>query len=323
MENRARWRLDVGIAVAIGLTSATLCWAFLHRFQLGAADFNWAYDAARYLVRGENPYRHTPQGAIPYPLPAALLALPFAALSRELAGALFFGASSALLAFGLSRDNRQRLAIFLAYPYWSALMNAQWAPLLMCAAFFPIVSGVWIVKPNIALPVAVTYPSRKGLAAACGLLLASLIWLPRWPWEWLRQLGGYQHFFPLLVLPGPLLLVAAWRYRDRDARMLLFQSIMPQRWFYDCFLLWLIPKTRRQAVITVGLSWVIGIWRWYVPARTMQQVGLWCVLWFYLPMLGVVLYRTVTEAGAGSAKGRESSHSSQNDSTAKPQKTLQ
>lgn len=291
MKNSARsWR-DPGIAAGIGAVSAALCWAFLRRFHLGAADFNWAYDAARYLLRGEDPYLHTPAGAIPYPLPAALLALPFAALPRELAGALFFGGSSALLAFGLCRSDSQRLAIFLAYPYWSALMNAQWAPLLMCAAFFPLVSGAWIAKPNIAAPVAITYGTRKGLVASAVLLAASLIWLPRWPVEWVRQLGGYQHYFPLLTIPGPLLLFALWRYRDCDARFLLLQSIVPQRWFYDCFVLWLIPKTRRQIVITVAASWVIGIWRWYVPARTMAQVGLWCVLWFYLPMLGIVLFR--------------------------------
>src|SRR5664279_1586652 len=119
------------VATAIGVISGILCWAFLHRFQLGAADFNWAQQAARALVSGTNPYANTPLGTIPYPLPAAILALPFARFPPELAGGLFFGISSALLAFGLIRQDPQRLLIFLAYPYWAALMTAQWTPLLM------------------------------------------------------------------------------------------------------------------------------------------------------------------------------------------------
>jgi len=31
----------------------------------------------------------------------------------------------------------------------------------------------------------------------------------------------YEHFFPLLVLPGPLLALALWRYRDKDAWFLV------------------------------------------------------------------------------------------------------
>jgi len=55
--------------------------------------------------------------------------------------------------------------------------------------------------------------------------------------------------------------------------------------------LWLIPKSRRGILATVACSWVVGIWRWYRIPQTMQQVGLWCVLGFYIPMLVVVLLR--------------------------------
>lgn len=279
------------VPLAIGVLSGMLCWTFLHKFHLAGADFNWPYHAARTLLAGGNPYQDTPAGTIPYPLPAAILALPFASLPPDLAAAMFFGISSALLALGLIRHSPERLLIFLAYPYWAALMTAQWTPLLMSAAFFPLALAFCIAKPQIGTPVALTSLSFKGLIAAAALIISSLIIRPQWPHEWLSQIHGYQHFIPFLVFPGPLLALALLRRSDRDARLLLFFCVLPQRWFYDSFILWLIPKSRRTILATVFFSWIVGIWRWYHVPISMQQVGRWTVLGFYLPMLIVVLFR--------------------------------
>jgi hypothetical protein len=278
-------------AAAIGIVSGAMCWVFLRHFHLGGADFGWAHRAARALLTGENPYANTPAGAIPYPLPAAIAALPFAPFPLEIAAALFFGISSGLLALGLIRQSPERLLVFLAYPYWAALMTVQWTPLIMASAFFPLAFAFCIAKPQIGAPVALTHSSRTGWIAAAFLLLASFVLRPGWPLEWIPQLHGYQHFVPLLVLPGPLLALALWRWRDRDALLLLLACILPQRWFYDSFILWLIPKTRRSILATVACSWGVGLWRWYHTPHTMQQVGMWCVLGFYVPMLVVVLIR--------------------------------
>jgi hypothetical protein len=278
-----------------------LCWAFLRRFQLGGADFNWAYRAARALLAGENPYANTPAGTIPYPLPAALAALPFAPFPPEIAGALFFGISSGLLALGLIRQGPERLLIFFAYPYWAALMTAQWTPLIMCTAFFPLALAFCITKPQTGTPVALTHASGKGLMAALALLLACFVLQPRWLLEWIRQLQGYRYFLPILVVPGPVLALALWRWRDRDAQLLFLACVLPQRWFYDSFILWLIPKTRRSVLATVACSWVAGIWRWYHIPRTMHEVGLWSILGFYLPMLVVVLFRARQQPALDSA----------------------
>jgi hypothetical protein len=71
--------------------------------------------------------------------------------------------------------------------------------------------------------------------------------------------------------------------------------ILPQRWFYDSFLLWLIPKTRRSILATVACSWMVGLWRWYHMPTSMRQVGFWVVLGFFLPMLAIVLLRSRAE----------------------------
>jgi len=280
------------VSAAIGVASGTLCWSFLHHFQIGAADFGWAHDAARTLLSGGDPYANTPVGSIPYPLPAALLALPFAPLRAEIAAAVFFGMSSGLLALGLTRQCPERLLIFLAYPYWAALMTAQWTPLIMCTAFFPLALTFCVAKPQIGAPVAITHISRAGLTAAGVVLLASFLIRPRWIWEWIPQTHAYQHFVPFLIVPGPLLVFALWRWRDRDARLLFLCCILPQRWFYDSFLLWLIPKTRRSILATVASSWVVGLWRWYHMPHSFHEAGRWVVLGFYFPMLAVVLLRS-------------------------------
>jgi hypothetical protein len=133
--------------------------------------------------------------------------------------------------------------------------------------------------------------TRRGLLACVLLFALSLIVMPQWPRLWLAQSPNYQHFIPLLVFPGPLLLLALLRYRDRDAWLLLLAALMPQRWFFDSFILWLIPKSRHQILPTLLFSWGAGIWRWYHLPASFAEVGRVAVIFIYLPMLAVVLFR--------------------------------
>jgi hypothetical protein len=96
----------------------------------------------------------------------------------------------------------------------------------------------------------------------------------------------------LLVFPGPLLLLALLRYRERDAWLLLLAALMPQRWFFDSFTLWLIPKSKREMLLTAALSWGAGIWRWYHQPANFTEVGRLAVIFLYLPMLVVILFRS-------------------------------
>jgi len=66
---------------------------------------------------------------------------------------------------------------------------------------------------------------------------------------------------------------------------------MPQRWFFDSFILWLIPKSRREIIVTVFFSWCAGLWRWYHPPHSFVEVARLVVIFTYLPMLGIVLMR--------------------------------
>jgi len=291
----------IAISAVIGLLAGSFCTFVLRHFHQDAADFRWAIHLAQRFLAGQNPY-DTPLEQ--YPFPAALFGLPFVRLRPELAAGTFYGLSSFLLALGLTRHGYHRLLVFLAYPYWIGLLTAQWSTAIFASAFFPLLLPLTMVKPQVGLPVFLTRLSRRGLVACLLVGLVSLALLPQWPRLWLGQAGFYEHFYALLVLPGPLILLALWRYRDRDAWLLILTAVMPQRWFFDSFILWLIPRTRREILATVFLSWCAGAWRWYHPPHSYTQVGRWIVLATYLPMLAIVLMR-----------GRDSAADSPTDAT--------
>jgi hypothetical protein len=281
-------RLRILVSMAIGVATGVLCWHILDHFHQGAADFAWARWGAQALLARQNPYDAPMQL---YPLTAIFFGFPFVWLTPAVAGGAFYGASSALLAFGLTRHGWHCLLVFLAYPYWAGMLTAQWSPLIMAGALFPLLLPVSMAKPQIGLPVFLTHLSRRGVLACVVFGLISLAVMPAWPRLWIAHFGSYEHFIPLLVLPGPLLALAAFRYRDRDAMLLLTMAIMPQRWFYDLLVLWLIPKSRRELLITVFFSWGAGIWRWYHVPHSYTEVARWAIGCIYLPMLGVILVR--------------------------------
>jgi hypothetical protein len=283
-----RLRPRILISAAIGLASAGICWFVLARFRLGAGDFNWAIWVAQDLLAHRNPYDRPMQL---YPLPCAIFGLPFVWMRPEVAGGAFYGISSALMAFGLSRNSYHRLFVFLAFPYWAGLITAQWTPLIIASALLPPLLPATLAKPQLGLPVVLTRATRIGLLACAFVAALSFLILPRWPWLWIHNLHQYMYFIPFLVLPGPLLALALLRFRSRDARFLLFMALVPQRWFYDMLILWLIPKSWRELSLTVLVSWSAGVWRWYHIPHSITAVGRCALLAFYLPMLVVVLSR--------------------------------
>jgi hypothetical protein len=285
-------RTRILISLAIGAVSGFLCWRILAHLNLGAGDFVWAIRNATYLLHVQNPYDSPLEQ---YPMTAAMVALPFVKLPGAVAGGIFYGISSALLAFGITRDGYVRLLVFLAYPYWAGMLVAQWSPLIAAASFFPLLLPLTMAKPQVGLPVALTHLSRRGLISCFGVLTLSIVLMPKWPIWWIHQWGGYQHFVPLLVFPGILVLLALLRWRNKDAQLLILAALMPQRWFFDAFILWLIPKTRRELLWTVVLSWVPGIWRWNHVPHNSTEVGQWSVMFLYMPMLAVILFRYAKE----------------------------
>jgi hypothetical protein len=254
-------------------------------------DFYWAHRAARDLIAGVDPYGHsTSMGMVPYPLPAAFVGLAFSWLPASTAGAVFFGTSSALLAYLITGHGaRWQLLLFVSTPYLLAAKGVQWAPLLMCVPFLPALLPLVLVKPTIGVVVLLqTRLTRWNVGATIVVAFVSLLVAPSWPMQWLSQTRGYTGFVPFLTVPGLLLLLAIRRWRDARARTLLSMGCVPQQlYLYDTLLLWRIPRTERDMVMVTAMSWALfALTLWGVPRAWWPWA---IVMTLYWPSLALVL----------------------------------
>jgi hypothetical protein len=104
------------LALAIGLISGVLCAAVQFNAGSTAGDFTWAWRAANDLLAGRDVYQQAfGDDKVPYPLPAAFAALPFAFLPPQIAlsGVGFF-ATPRCGAVKRSRDGLPKCQDFLA-----------------------------------------------------------------------------------------------------------------------------------------------------------------------------------------------------------------
>jgi hypothetical protein len=297
------------IQVSLAIACALAAWgAFIAYFALSAApahlakDFSWPLRAAQTLLNGQNPYAEIrPTGPYPYnapffyPLPAALIALPFALLPPAVAGAMFVGLSSGLLAFGLARtrDGLAKLPLFASAPFCMAALLAQWSPLMLAGAVLPVLQFLGAAKPNVALPCFMYRPTVRGLVIGAAFVGVSIVVMPSWPLDWRHALQNAPRYrAPITYFGGPLLLLALVRWRRPEARTLLAMSLMPQlTLFYDQLPLWLIPTTAWRSLALSALSWVA--WAQWYPSRAIPtHVAIarpWVFGLIYLPALILVL----------------------------------
>ena len=282
-------------AICIGVVSALLCYIRLTALDRGAGDLSWSIRGAAQLWSGHNPYHDPALGPdqpypfndpLFYPMPALLIATPLMPLPAPLAGALFIGGSVGLLAWGIGRDGWRLWPLLLSAPLWSAVFTVQWSPLLTAAALVPALLPLTIAKPNIGLPLLLATPTRLNLAWTATLLGISMVILPSWPLDWLHNAGQHKVFVPALVFPGMIVLLAAWRWRDPRARLLLLTALMPQRAIYDQLGLLLTARSWQQALLLALGSWIAVIGWWLGPGVVQR----WIVVWMYLPALATVMW---------------------------------
>lgn len=289
--------ISLGLAIVWGLLAGGLCFLICQNIFPGAGDFNWALDTARALLAGRDPYAFESSPLlVPYPLPVALFGLPLSGMPDSLAAALFFGISSALLAYGIARSGEPwRLLIFVTPVYFYALTFAQWSPLIVASWFFPVLAPLLsLIKPQVALPIALNRLTRPGLLLAAVVLGISLLLYPTWPWRWLAMTGDYQRLVPILTLPSGWVLLAALLYwRDERARLLLGMAVLPFRASYDLLALWLVPRTPSQMWMLVGLSWL----PLFISDQAFDVKPEWSVPLLFVPCLIFVIINAWREQG--------------------------
>jgi hypothetical protein len=300
------------VALAIGVASAALTASFLRPGLV--TDFTFWWTTARLVLDGANPYtlltKYDPSAPPPYdapfayPLPTVLAVVPLTWLPLRTAAVVFAGISGSVLAHALTRRAWWPLVTCLSAPYVMAILDGQWSPLIMAVALVPRLIPLLWCKPTLGL-VALAYvlPEREqrraivvGVVVAVAVGVATLAVIPTWPWQWVRTaMLTINHSAPITRPFGFVLLLALLRWRRREAWVLLVMACVPQLLlFYDQLLLWLIPRTRREATALTAVS-AVGMLTCtlsYGPNTAFALVaGPWVMASCYLPALLLVLWQ--------------------------------
>jgi hypothetical protein len=233
-----------------------------------AHDFAYYWVAARALLHGENPYLAVQPGGIHnfkegflYPLPIAIIVIPFALIPDPIVAAAFFVATAtALLVWAITRDGYGRLPMLGSIPFFWAAWSGQVSPLIVAATLIPWLGFAVVTKPNLGLASIVYNFTWRGVIGAIAVVLISFMLQPSWLTDWLhaashRTTANYA--IPLLLPGGFLLLLALLRWRRPEARMLIVLACLPQSMlYYDQLLLWLVPVTLIESASLGILSFV-------------------------------------------------------------------
>ena len=227
-------------ALVCGGVAAAL---YLARATASGDDFGFPVRAARVLLAAGDPYAVTPPFL--YPLPAALVAIPFLWLPVVWASALAVALSATLLP----------LPMLLSAPFLLGAMYANpWAAL--------VVGGMgWVVavKPNIGGVGVLARTNKRDLLIALALLSLSFALMPSWPLHWVQALQRQiaPHWPPVMWPLGAVGLLGALRWREPHGRALVAATLLPSSALpYDLLVLWLCARTPRDAWVLTACSWL-------------------------------------------------------------------
>ena len=290
------------IALAIGTFAAGIAWVATHRPGFGVPDFHWWWLAGRALLDDANPYGVIPEAIGPEfqffnPLPAAVLAAPFALLRPDVGLALFSGLSAAILAYVVTRRSYNPLVMFLSASFAHAAVMGQWSLVLTAALFAPALAFLGAAKPNIGIAIVAASASWRTAAAMVMFAALTLVIRPSWPAEWFAVIQtSTWHFSPLTIPGGALTLLALVRWRRPEARLLATLGMLPQSPFvYEVMPLFLVPRSRPEFyVLVIGSDIALGVYAFFRGTPTAEFLrinGLALVVCMYLPALVMVLRR--------------------------------
>jgi hypothetical protein len=229
--------------------------------------------------------------------------LPIALLDLVPMRFVFVTGAAAMFGYAIGRRRPYLWPTLIGMPFFVALGSAQWTPLLTAAMLWPALGWVAVAKPNLGVAMLAGARTRREalilVGGGVGIVLVSLAILPGWPGDWLTALRGSVHFHPLILRPGGfLVLLAAFRWRDPDARIVLVLGLVPVTGLmYDMLPACLACRTRAQAALLALIS--------YIPWATVTSASnladqMWkngqTTLWFaLLPAVGIVLLRSLPD----------------------------
>lgn len=251
-----------------------------------AGDFSWPWLGAGYLLAGLDPYtvhpfmpvKWSPFDVDPlyYPLPAVLAVLPLAVLPAPAAQGIFVAVSLGALAWVVLRRVPVLWPILISAPALSVLANGQWSALLLAG----MLSGcsmaglAYVCKPSVGLALLAARPSLRAAVLAAVTLLLSVAVFPWWLVGWHRNVLQAHHssilsFWPVLALLG---LPVAFGYHSWRWRLFASVLLLPHApGMYDLLPLLSVARTKRQAALLAGWSWIALVLMLNLLATTKQQ----------------------------------------------------
>lgn len=314
-ESQTRDRRWVALVAAIllGLTVGLLYGSLVQRSvqaipELALRDWTQIWRGALALERGENPWSPSSASGLPYPyrdrlgypLPALWLGSLFMNISMGTFAFWWVLASVLLAAVALARRNLLFGVALFSWPCMGAAALLQWSPLMLAAARFDFLVPLAACKPNLGLAILAYRPTLKRLLIV-GTVAAASIALDRgWIAQWMEAASSLHYVPPIFIWKagGPLLLLAALRWRLPEGRLLLALALVPQNLMsYDQLMLFLVCRKGRDAALLMALSWLVHVIVRQNSLPTMsvlelqQQFPIPTVLLLYLPALVMVLRR--------------------------------
>lgn len=291
----------LAIATLFALVAGTIAWRAQYVAHAGGSDHVILQRAARIFLSGGDPYQLVGATQLPtvfwrffYPLPSIILGFPFVWIDPERAAIAFTVGSAWLLGFALTRDGFNRVPMVLSVSFLAAAQFAQSTPLVLALGLIPVTRGLSMLKPNIGLALFAWRPAWRDVGVAATLFLIPLIFWPDWPRRWLISVrSSPAHHSPALLGVGALALLSALRWRRPEARLLFAMTVIPHGlYFYDELPLWLVTRTRREALALTVSSW-LGWFAWNVfsPGPRVVDSAPWAVASLYVPALLMVLRR--------------------------------
>ncbi len=289
------------VAVIVGLVSGGLTHWLPNPITLGGipvGDVGPPLVGLQRALEGLSPYGTSLTGGplAQYPFVTMVVLAPLLLVPVAAVAGVFGGISGAVFAWALtSRGQWWRLMSLVSVPFLMALYSVQWSPLLTAALAWSPLLFLAVVKPQMGLAlVAAGRWRRWPVVAAIAVVAVSFVIRPTWLVEWFSSgvFGQYEARVPMLVAPGFLLIGAALLIRSRSGRLRGSMALIPQRFWYDQLLLFMVPATWRQMFVLVVTSWM-GLWwclaRGWDPASGWQELWVWrvVVLSLYLPAMAI------------------------------------
>jgi hypothetical protein len=211
---------------------------------------------------------------------------------------LFSAIAAALFVWVITGDAPYRLTAVLSFSFLYAVAISQWSPLLIAAVLIPALGFLLAAKPTVGLALWLYRPSWESIVGGVLLVLLSLAVRPGWPLEWMQTFDAGTHIrAPILTRGGPLILLALFRWRRPEARLLVALACVPHTTLlYEALPLFLIPRSWKEALLLVVLNWatqtVVVVLQPYSSladqARTSAMAS---VILLYIPCVVMVLRR--------------------------------